>query len=142
MDKFGYCCSFGNEKFSLFHNSNLFSTGSLSYYDNLYLLDTIASFNESLHLNTIGVKHKLTGKNLASLWHKRLGHISKRRIERLVSNDILDPVDFSDFDMCVNCIKGKQTNVKRFSAKRSINVLKLIHADICRPFPKASWKVQ
>ena len=45
LDKLGYSCSFGNNKFSLFLNSNLISTGSLSLHDNLYLLDTIASFN-------------------------------------------------------------------------------------------------
>ena len=67
LDKFGYCYSFGNEKFSLFHNSNLVGTGSLSGYDNLYLLDAITYFNESLHVNIIGVKCKLTGKNFTSL---------------------------------------------------------------------------
>ena len=58
------------ESLVFFHNSNLVATGSLSGYDNLYLLDIIASFNESLHVSTIGVKRKLTVKNLASLWHK------------------------------------------------------------------------
>ena len=81
--KFDYCCSFGNEKFCLFHNSNFVATSSLSGYENLYLLYTVASFNESLHVNTIDIKRKLTIENSASLWHKRLGHISKRRIERL-----------------------------------------------------------
>ena len=70
LDKFGYCCSFGNGKFSLFQNSNFVATGSLSSFDNLYLFDTNASFNESLHVKTIGVKCKLTDENLASLWHK------------------------------------------------------------------------
>ena len=125
-----------------FQNSNFVATGSLSIFDNLYLLDTIASFNESLHVNTIGVKRKLTCKNSTSLWHKQIGHISKRRIKRLVSNGILDPLDLLDFDMCVNYIKGKQTNVRRFGANRSIDVLELIHTDICRPFPKASWNGQ
>ena len=79
--------------------------GSLSGYDNLYLLDTIASFNESVHINIIGVKRKLTSENLALLWHNRLDHISKRRIERLVSDSILDPFYFLDFYVYVNCIK-------------------------------------
>ena len=52
LDKFGYTCSFGNNKFSLFQNSNLFSTGSLSYVDNLYMLDTISSYHETLQLMT------------------------------------------------------------------------------------------
>ena len=38
LDKFGYSCSFENNKFSLFQNSNLVGTGSLSYVDNLICL--------------------------------------------------------------------------------------------------------
>ena len=107
LDKFGYTCSFGNNKFSLFQNSNLVGTGSLSYVDNLYMLDTVASYHETLQLSTQGVKRKLTDENSSSLWHKRLGHISKRRIERLVSDEIIDSLDFTDFEICTNCIKGK-----------------------------------
>ena len=63
LDKFGYTCSFGNNKFSLFQNSNLVSTGSLSYVDNLYMFDTVASYHETLQLSTQGVKRKLTDEN-------------------------------------------------------------------------------
>ena len=67
LDKFGYSCSFGNNKFSLFQNSNLVGTGSLSYVDNLYMLDTVASYHETLQLSTRGVKRKLTNENSSSL---------------------------------------------------------------------------
>ena len=55
---------------------------------------------------------------------------------------ILDPLDFVDFDTCVNCIKGKQTNVRRLGANRASDVLELIHTDICGPFPTTSWNGQ
>ena len=48
LDKYGYFCSFRNEKFILFHDSKLVGSNSLSGDDNLYMLGTIASFNESL----------------------------------------------------------------------------------------------
>ena len=142
LNKFGYTCSSGNNKFSLFHNSNLVGTGSLSYVDNLYMLDTVASYHETLQLSTQGVKRKLTDENSSSLWHKRLGHISKRRIERLVSHGILDSLDFVDFEICTNCIKGKQTNTRRFGANRATDVLQLIHTDICGSFSTISWNDQ
>ena len=82
-------------------------TSSLSGYDNLYFLDTIASFNESLHISTRGGKRKLTNENSTSLWHKILGHISRQRIKRLNSDEILNPLDFTNFDVCVNYIKRK-----------------------------------
>ena len=43
LDKSRYSCSFGNRKFNLYQNSNFVGTGSL--IDNLYMLDTNASFN-------------------------------------------------------------------------------------------------
>ena len=125
-----------------FQNSNLVGTGSLSYVDNLYMLDTVASYHKTLQLSTQGVKRKLTDENYSSLWHKRLVHISKRRIERLVSDRILDSLDFTDFEICTNCIKGKQTNTRGFGANRATNVLQLIHTDICGPLLTVSWNGQ
>ena len=45
--KFGFSCLFGNENFCLFHDIKLVGSSSLSGNDNLYMLDIIASFNES-----------------------------------------------------------------------------------------------
>ena len=76
------------------------------------------------------------------LWHKCLGHISKQRIQRLMSEGIFSSLDFSEFEICIECIKGKQTDVKKVSANRSSNVLELIYTDICGPFPMTSWYFQ
>ncbi|RVW23725.1 Retrovirus-related Pol polyprotein from transposon TNT 1-94 [Vitis vinifera] len=46
----------------------------------------------------------------------RLGHISNQHIQRLVSEGILDPLDFLDFQVYIECIKGKQTNMKKNDA--------------------------
>ena len=83
LDKSGYFCGFGNEKISISLDSNVVRTGIL--VDRLYMLESIASHNEILHVNSNGTKRKLN-ENSASLWHKRLGHISKQRIQRLVSS--------------------------------------------------------
>ena len=58
-----------------------------------------------------GLKRKLTNENSGTLWHKRLGHISKQRTERLLLDEILNPLDLSDFQVCIDCIKEKQTNI-------------------------------
>ena len=62
LGKFDYHCSFGNNQFSLSLNSNIIDTGSFSIYDSLYLLDTIASYNETLHVDSRGTKRKLNKK--------------------------------------------------------------------------------
>jgi uncharacterized protein YuzB (UPF0349 family) len=70
------------------------------------------------------------------LWHYRLGHISNEMIERLIKDDILHLLDFSNLDYFIDCIKGKYAKqVKKGEAKRSAEVLEIIHTYICCSFP-------
>jgi hypothetical protein len=70
----------------------------------------------------------------AKLWHYHLGHIS-RGVERLITDDILHQLDFSNLDYCINCIKGKYAKqVKKGETKRSAGVLEIIHMNICSMF--------
>ena len=106
LDKCGYYCSFRNGMISLYWNLNVIGTGSLS--DKLYKLNIKATNgNETLHSSNYGIKRKLINENSSMLWHRCLGHISNQRIQRLVSERILDPLDLSDFLVCIECIKGK-----------------------------------
>ena len=139
LDKFGFSCSFGNNKVSLYQNSNMVGSGSL--IDNLYMFDVVSSYNEILQISSHGTTRKLN-ENSATLWHKRLGHISKQRIQRLMLDEILDPLDLSDFEVCIECIKGKRTNIRKLGSKRAKDVLELVHTDICGPFPTTSWNGQ
>ena len=59
-----------------------------------------------------------------------------------MSKGILDPLDLSDFQVCIECIKGKQTNMRKKDANMCGNVLQLIHTDICGQFPTPSWNGQ
>ena len=70
LDKFGYSCSFGNNSFSLMLNSNVVGSGTL--IDNLYMVNTQPSVNETLHVNSRGTKRKLTNEDSSMLWHRRL----------------------------------------------------------------------
>jgi len=54
LDKFGFSCSFGNNKVSLNQNSNMVGSGSL--IDNLYMLDVVSSYNEILQISSRGTK--------------------------------------------------------------------------------------
>jgi len=52
-----------------------------------------------------------------------------------VSDEILEPLDLSDFEVCVECIKGKQTNIRKLGPERAKDILELVHTNICGPFP-------
>ena len=87
--------------------------------DNLYAGTVL-----TLHHN-VGTKPSLVNEQSAFLWHKRLGHISRERMERLIKNEILLDLDFKDLNTCVDCIKEKQTKHTKKRATRVLNFLKL-----------------
>lgn len=53
--------------------------------------------------------------------------------KKIGDDGILSTLDLIDFDTCVNCIKGKQTNKTKKDAKRHSDILGIIHTDICSP---------
>ena len=65
------------------------------------------------------------------LWHKRLGHISRERVERFIKNDILSSLDFENMEICVDCIRGKAKNK---GSSRSSDLLEIVHTDISGPY--------
>ena len=139
LDKFGYSCSFGNNQVNFSLNSTVIGTSSLVVYDNLYTLDIVDSYHENLNIESRGTNRKLDNAHSKALWHKHLGHISRNRFKRLVSVGTLDSIDFTDFNVCDECIKGKKTKQKKLGAYKAIDVLELIHTDICGPFPTHAW---
>ena len=70
---------------------------------------------------------------------KKLGHISRKRLERLVKDVILPNLDFTDLGVCVDCIKSKQTKHTKKGATRSAKLLEIIHTDICGHFDTLSF---
>ena len=58
-------------------------------------------------------------RNPLCFWHQRLRRISIERIKTLVNDGVFSTLDFVDFETCVNCIKGKQTNKSKSGAKRN-----------------------
>ena len=59
-------------------------------------------------------------------------------MERLIKDEILDKLDFSDSDRNIDCIKGKYAKTIKKGAIRSSGVLELIHTDICGPLSVTS----
>ena len=139
LDKAGYVFKFGSGCFSLYKNTCMIGGGTLC--DGLYkvtLNNLYAEILMTLHHN-VGTKRGLANEQSAYLWHKRLGHISKERMERLVKNEILPNLDFTDLSVCVDCIKGKQTKHTKKGATRNTQLLEIIHTDVCGPFDVSSF---
>ena len=107
LDVAGFTFKFGYGTINLYKNKNLIGSGILC--DGLYKLKLDNIFVETLmtlHHN-VCAKCSLVNENSAYLWHKRLGHISKERIQRLVKNEILANLNFTNLEVCIDCIKRK-----------------------------------
>ena len=73
----------------------------------VYLQDNNAYNSLSL---IVSIKRSVMNEESSIFWHRRLGHISIQRIKRLVNEGVLSSLDFTDFETCLDYIKGKQTN--------------------------------
>ena len=64
----------------------------------------------------------------------RLGHINPNRIQRLIKDGLLEPLDFDEFPVCESCLEGKMTKGP-FNAKgrKAQELLELVHMDVCGP---------
>ena len=87
-------------------------------------------------INTVSSMKRLRLEEMSSIIsHKCLGHISKQRMEILIKDEILSNLDFSYFDTCVDCIKGKLiAKVRNAKVDRCIELLRVIHTTICGSF--------
>ncbi|GJX41941.1 retrotransposon protein, putative, ty1-copia subclass [Tanacetum coccineum] len=125
-------------------NGILVSKDGLLYFhaiphDGIYEIDLhcVDSNDSSIY----AVSNKRAKLNLDStlLWHCRLGHISKKRIEKLEHDGLLNSTNIMPFDKCVSCMSGKMTR-KPYShqVERAKDLLGLIHTVACDPFRTVS----
>ena len=103
LDRLGYSFHFGDGKVDIFCNSVLIGNGVL--FGNIYCLSLHHGLLcDSSSVNSV-VDCKRARMNLSSsmLWHKRLSHISRQRLKRLVRDGVLFNLDFSEFETYVVC---------------------------------------
>ncbi|KAF7843938.1 putative ribonuclease H protein At1g65750 family [Senna tora] len=83
LDKAGYCFNFGNNKVDIFYNSKMICECILS--GGMYKLYSSLK-NECLHVESTSAKRSNTKEQSFLLWHKRLGYISRERVDRLIKD--------------------------------------------------------
>ena len=103
LDRNGFLCTLGNNRCLIRCDGDLICYAPL--HDELYLLSL--SNISVMNVSDVNHKRKRSNETSSKLWHSRLGHISKGRMECLIREEILPKLDFSDLDQCVDCIKGK-----------------------------------
>ncbi|KAK1406103.1 hypothetical protein QVD17_41389 [Tagetes erecta] len=140
LDINGFDVAHGRGKVTISFNSLLIGFGYLNGPVDacLYKLELDHEFSKSLlsyNVNANSTKRKRDSETSSMLWHQCLGHISRDRMSRLVKDEVLPNLDFSDFETCVKCLKGKMAKGNKKGATTSSNLLEIIHTDISGPYP-------
>ncbi|GJU35048.1 retrotransposon protein, putative, ty1-copia subclass [Tanacetum coccineum] len=91
----------------------------------------VPNVNSIYNVSTKRAKHNLDS---TYLWHCRLAHISKKRIEKLQHKGLLKSTDDESFDQCVSFLSDKMTR-KSFPHRPewATDLLGIIHTDVCGP---------
>ena len=92
----------------------------------------------SYNVENIVAKRSLTKERSSLLWHKRLGHISNERVQRLIDYGILPHLEYDYLEICVHYVKGKLTKTMKNGATCSQNLLEIIHVDSSGPYSSTS----
>ncbi|GJX70719.1 retrotransposon protein, putative, ty1-copia subclass [Tanacetum coccineum] len=103
--------------------------------DDIYEIVLSSSNTNDSSMYVISNKRAKINLDSALLWHCRLGHISKKRTEKLQHDGLLDSIDIKSFEKCVSCMFGNMVR-KPYShqVERAKDLLGLIHTDVCGPF--------
>ena len=95
LDKARYSFTFVNKRVDVIYDCKVIGNCVLS--DGLYRLSLLST--SSYNVENSVAKRPLTKERSSLLWHKRLGHISKERVERLISSGILPCLDSDDLEL-------------------------------------------
>ncbi|KAJ9557142.1 hypothetical protein OSB04_011756 [Centaurea solstitialis] len=99
--------------------------------DGLYTVNLKDNNSEIYHIS----KRSKDIEDQTYLWHCRLGHINKKRVELLLKGGFLGNFDYKPFDNCESCLSGKMTK-QPFNNENegATDLLEIIHTDVCGPF--------
>ncbi|GJV61360.1 retrotransposon protein, putative, ty1-copia subclass [Tanacetum coccineum] len=103
--------------------------------DGIFEIDLFNSYANKSSIYIVSNKRAKLDLDSALLWHCRLGHISKKHIEKLQHDGLLNSTDLGDFEKCVPCMSGKMARKPyTHQVERPKDLLGLIHIDVCGPF--------
>ncbi len=128
LDDGGYDNHFGSGKWKLIRGNLVVARGQKTA--KLYWTKALVARDS---VNAIDME--------ASLWHRRLGHISKKGLSCLAKKEGLLGLKSVELERCSHCMAGKQTRVsfKKHPPSRKSYFLELVHYDVCDPLKVKSF---
>ncbi|GKD08219.1 retrotransposon protein, putative, ty1-copia subclass, partial [Tanacetum coccineum] len=103
--------------------------------DGIFKIDLSNSYANDSSMYAVSNKRVKLDLDSTLLWHCRLGHINKKRIEKLQHDGLLNSTDLRAFEKCVPCMSGKMARKPyTHQVEMAKDLLGLIHIDVCGPF--------
>lgn len=116
------------------------SEGSLRVH---FLLLKVEKFLICIRYKLIffGGSVNLINDTSSELWHRRLGHMSVKWINWLAKKNVVPGTKEAKLDKCVHCLAGKQklASFKSHHPSRKLDLLELVHSDMCGPLKVKSY---
>nr|GEY41552.1 hypothetical protein [Tanacetum cinerariifolium] len=129
----GFINCFVNNTIQVSRNNMVYFSAILK--DGIFEIDLSNSYTNKSSIYSISNKRAKLDLDSALLWHCRLGHISKKRIEKLQHDGLLYSSYLRPFEKCVSYMSGKMSRKPyTHQVKRAKDLHGLIHANICGPF--------
>ena len=95
----GYVISFHKDHCNIFYENN--KVADYFLINDLYQLHIdVSVFNIEQNVNAIRIKRPRDSLNDRYLWHLRLGHISKDRVNKLKKFELLSSLTFESYPIC------------------------------------------
>nr|GEW69464.1 hypothetical protein [Tanacetum cinerariifolium] len=119
----------------LVNNTIQVSRNNMVYFsaiprDGIFEIDLSNSYTNKSSIYDVSNKRAKLDLDSALLWHCRLGQISKKRIEKLQHDGLLNSTDLRGFEKCVSCMFGKMARKPyTHQVESAKDLLGLIHTD-------------
>ncbi|GJT91917.1 zinc finger, CCHC-type containing protein [Tanacetum coccineum] len=119
-------------------NSIQVSKNNMVYFsdvprDGIFEIDLSDSYTNVSSIYALSNKRSKSNLDSAHLWHCRLGHISKKHIEKLQHDGLLNSTDLRAFEKYVPCMSGKMARKPyTHQVERAKDLLGLIYTDCVR----------
>ncbi|GJV42333.1 retrotransposon protein, putative, ty1-copia subclass [Tanacetum coccineum] len=131
----GFVNCFVNNTIQVSRNNMVYFSAILR--DGIFEIDLSNSYANDSSIYAISNKRAKLDLDSALLWHCRLGHISKKRIEKLQHEGLLNSTDLRAFEKCISCMSGKMARKPyTHQVKMAKDLLGLIHTDGCEALVK------
>ncbi|GKB74691.1 retrotransposon protein, putative, ty1-copia subclass [Tanacetum coccineum] len=125
----GFINHFDGNTISVSRNNVIYFSVVLK--DGIYEIDLSNSNTNNSSMYVVSNKRAKLNLDSTLLWHCRLRHISKKRIEKLQHDGLLNSTNIKSFEKCVSCMSGKMARKPYLhQVERAKDLLGLIHTNL------------